>query len=169
VAAVDDPNFNLLRDLAVASLVPTMGRVINLPADPPPDADPESDSASESVPHRLLRVGHAPAIVERPPAGSAPPAAPAPAPEPQPAGPRAPRTVLPPELASRLTTGRPVVDGVVSGPLPLLQGLGQEFEPDDLDDPLNPAFWNDSLNRGDIAALVAKAPAAFGRRSDPDE
>lgn len=47
---------SLVLDLAMASLVPSMGTVIHLP----------SDSPSESEIHRLLRLGRAPQVVEPP-------------------------------------------------------------------------------------------------------
>lgn len=50
----------LLRELAMASLVPTMGTVINLPSASPTDVQA----------HRLLRGGFAPKVVERPDATS---------------------------------------------------------------------------------------------------
>lgn len=157
-AVIGDPTSALIRDLAVASLVPTMGRVINLP----------SDSPAEGTPHRLLRVGHAPTVVERPADGSAAAAVATATPTtselPSRAGPT--RAPLPPDLAGRLNAGRAALDRVISGPLPLLQSFGQVAEAADRDALADPPSWPASFNRGDLARLASKAAALSVGRSE---
>jgi tetratricopeptide (TPR) repeat protein len=100
----------LVRDLAVASLVPTMGRVINLP----------NDASDEVSVHRLLRRGQAPVVVVRPPGPD--PVEPDPAPEPSgPVPPGKPRGPEAGEVARRFATQGRIGPAIVAGPLALLE------------------------------------------------
>ncbi|WP_406696139.1 tetratricopeptide repeat protein [Singulisphaera sp. Ch08] len=92
----------LLCDLAVASLVPSMGTVINLP----------TASASESEAHRLLRSGRAPNVVEQSPTAWSEPAS-----HPNDAAPE------------RRGGDRRPIPSIVAGPLPLLNSFGPTLEP----------------------------------------
>jgi hypothetical protein len=120
--AAADPSSSLLRDLAVASLVPTMGRVINLP----------SESPTETIPHRLMRVGHAPAVVER---HAAAPAGDATEEE------LALAADLPAAVARWMGGVGTRREGIVSGPLPLLQARGQVPDSFESDLTLPSAGW----------------------------
>lgn len=100
---------SLVRDLAMASLVSTMGRVINLP----------SDATDEVTTHRLLRKGRAPAVVARPPqAAPESESEPLPSPPAEPSKPRGPEAG---GLARRFAMQGRVGPAVVAGPLPLLE------------------------------------------------
>lgn len=112
-APASDANTVLLRDLAVASLVATMGRIINLP----------SESPAEMTPHRLMRVGHAPSVVERETREAAERAAEEAAARMKPA-----RVSLPPNIARRLKIGLATVGGVAAGSRTLLTLFGPADE-----------------------------------------
>jgi|GEM_PF-3173279 len=94
----------MIRELAVASLVPTMGRVINLPS-----ASPE-----EEVAQRLLRNGYAPNVIEASPS-QIPPIGQIPGPGVNPI-PQRPNSRT--EVESSVDTTRPRL-AVVAGPLSL--------------------------------------------------
>ncbi|WP_074315687.1 tetratricopeptide repeat protein [Singulisphaera sp. GP187] len=99
----------VLCDVAMASLVPSMGTVINLPTATP--SEPEA--------HRLLRVGRAPNVVERSlSAGSAS------AGRLNPGGP-----VNPDGTERRRAAGRRAVPSLIAGPLPLLNSFGPTLDP----------------------------------------
>lgn len=102
-----DPRVELACDMAVASLLPTMGRHIHLP----------NETGGDSLPHRLFRVGRAPNVVTPPAPGSPPPAA-------EPPNDEATSRRTPPggrELAGRYLSLRRIVPTVVAGPLPHVQ------------------------------------------------
>jgi tetratricopeptide (TPR) repeat protein len=105
-----NPRSSLVRDLAVASLVPSMGVVIHLP----------TASPTELEAHRLLRVGQAPNVVERT--------------EVVPQG----DSGRPPKHAdSGASNGneqpqrgdRRIAPAIVAGPLPMLNSFGPALEP----------------------------------------
>jgi tetratricopeptide (TPR) repeat protein len=107
-ATEGDPHLELARDMAVASLLPTMGRHIYLP----------NETGGDPLPHRLFRVGRAPNVVTPPDPGS-----PAPGTDPPDVAAADPHRTPPAgrELSDRYLSLRRIVPTVVAGPLPHIQ------------------------------------------------
>jgi hypothetical protein len=99
VAPVDSKTAAAL-DMAISSLVPTMGRVINLP----------SESAGDPSPHRLFRVGYAPEVI-KPTAVSRQPARPA----------QRPKKRRQVDIAGRYAALRRLGTGANAGPVALIR------------------------------------------------